>query len=158
MAPQHSDSPTETGTSKANMTRAEIAALFERRQAAYDDLNAAALAEDYADDCVVDSPTGGTHSGKPAVQKVLQAVFNAFLDLKVHTDGLVIDGDHVAHTMTVEGTNIGGFLGLSPSGKPFHLSAVFLYELKDRKIVRERRIYDFTGMLTQIGVLKTKPV
>ena len=158
MAPRHSSIPSETKTSNANMTRAEIVAFFDRRQLAYDNLDAAALAEDYADDCVVDSPTGGTHTGRPAVKKVLQAVFNAFLDMKTRTDSLVIDGERVAQTMTVEGTNIGGFLGLAPSGKPFHLSAVFLYELKDRQIVRERRIYDFTGMLTQIGVLKTKPV
>ena len=37
-------------------------------------------------------------------------------------------------------------------------SAVFLYELRDRHIVRERRIYDFTRLLVQIGVLKAKPV
>jgi len=85
-------------------------------------------------------------------------VFDAFLDMKVQTDSLVIDGNRVAQALSIEGTNMGGFLGLSASGKPFHLAAVFLYELKDRQIVRERRIYDFTGMLTQIGVLKTKPV
>jgi hypothetical protein len=35
---------------------------------------------------------------------------------------------------------------------------VFLYELKDEKIVHERRIYDFTGLLMQIGVLKVQPI
>ena len=34
---------------------------------------------------------------------------------------------------------------------------VFLYEPRGDKIVRERRIYDFTGMLVQIGVLKARP-
>ncbi len=33
-----------------------------------------------------------------------------------------------------------------------------MYTLKDGKVVHERRIYDFTGMLIQIGVLKAKPV
>jgi len=28
----------------------------------------------------------------------------------------------------------------------------------DRQIAHERRIYDFTGLLIQIGVLKAKPV
>jgi predicted ester cyclase len=78
--------------------------------------------------------------------------------MKTRTDSLVIDGNKVAQAVSVEGTNIGGFMGLSASGKPFHLAIVFLYEFKDRQIVRERRIYDFTGLLTQIGVLKTKPV
>ena len=146
-----------TRTSPIPMTRAEVVAFFDRRQIAYDNLDAAALAADYSDNCIVDSPAGGTHTGRAAVRKVLQAVFDAFLDMKTRTDSLVIDGNHVAQALSIEGTNIGGFLGLSASGKSFRLAAVFLYELKDRHIVRERRIYDFTGMLTQIGVLKTRP-
>ena len=143
---------------KGHMTREEVIAFFERRQVALDNLDAATLASDYADDCVVDSPTGGTHTGRASVQSVYEAVFDAFLDQKTRTDHLIIDGHHVAQVLSIEGTNIGGFLGLEASGKPFRLAAVFVYELKDRQIVRERRIYDFTGMLTQIGVLKTKPV
>ena len=34
---------------------------------------------------------------------------------------------------------------------------VFLFEFQDGRIVRERRIYDFTGLLVQIGVLSAKP-
>jgi steroid delta-isomerase-like uncharacterized protein len=147
-----------TQPAEAHMTRADVVAFFDRRQLAYDNLDAATLAADYAHDCIVDSPTGGTHTGRTAIKRVLQEVFDAFLDMKTRSDSLVIDGNHVAQAMSVEGTNIGGFLGLSASGKPFRLAAVFLYELRDRQIVRERRIYDFTGMLTQIGVLKTKPV
>jgi steroid delta-isomerase-like uncharacterized protein len=158
MPREYSKIATGSGPSRGHMTRAEIVAFFEARQAAYDNFDAATLAADYADSCVVDSPTGGTHTGRTAVQKVLQAVFDAFLDMTIRTDSLVIDGDHVAQALSIEGTNMGGFLGLSASGKPFYLTAVFLYELEDRHIVRERRIYDFTGMLTQIGVLKTKPV
>jgi hypothetical protein len=37
------------------------------------------------------------------------------------------------------------------------LPAVFFYQFENGKIVRERRIYDFTGLLVQIGVLKAKP-
>jgi hypothetical protein len=34
---------------------------------------------------------------------------------------------------------------------------VFFYELRDGLIVRERRVYDFTGVLVQVGLLKAKP-
>ena len=158
MPREESSVTTGTQADQGHMTREEVIALFERRQIALDNLDAAALAADYADDCVVDSPTGGTHTGRASVQSVYEAVFEAFLDKKTRTDHLIIDGDHVAQVLSIEGTNIGGFLGLEASGKPFRLAAVFVYELRDRQIVRERRIYDFTGMLTQIGVLKTKPV
>jgi hypothetical protein len=38
------------------------------------------------------------------------------------------------------------------------MSMAFVYRLKDRKIVYEWRIYDFTGLLVQIGVLKVRLV
>ena len=83
--------------------------------------------------------------------------FEAFPDLKYRTERVVIDGNHVMQLLTLEGTDIGGFMGLDPSGKSFKAPAVFVYEFRDRKIVRETRIYDFTGVLIQIGLLKAKP-
>jgi len=138
------------------MTRDEIAALFERRQKAYEALDAVALASDYTDDAVIESPWAGRHSGRDA-QRALEGVFGVLKDMKVHTHRLVIDGDHVAQYLTIEGHNVGGYMGLTPTGKPFAAPAVFLYELRDGRIARERRIYDFTGVLVQMGVLKAKP-
>ena len=138
------------------LTREELAALFDRRQEAFDNLDAEALSADYADDCVVESPAAGTLQGAAAVVRARRAWFDAFPDLKYSTDRLVIDGAHVVQLVTIEGTDIGGFMGL-PSGKSFKAPAVFVFEFRDRKIVREIRIYDFTGVLIQIGLLKAKP-
>ncbi len=140
------------------MTREEIVALFEQREAGYDDLDAIALAADYAEDAIVDSPTGGTHQGREAIAAVFSTFFGAFPDVKMRTERLVIDGDYVSQLLTAEGTDLGRFLGIEPTGKSFRLSAAFFYELKGRQIVRERRIYDFTGLLVQIGALKAKPI
>ena len=152
--------PTNTAEPRlgqSGMTRDEIVAFFERRQDLYDDFDAAALAADYAEDAVIDSPFAGVHTGRAAAEQAYRAVFGAFLDRKMKTESLLIDGDRVARVVTMEGTNIGELMGLAPTGKPFRFTAVFLYELKDRRIVRERRIYDFTGLLVQVGVLKAKP-
>jgi steroid delta-isomerase-like uncharacterized protein len=138
------------------MTRGEIVEMFEGRRLAYERQDARALAYDYADDCVIESPSGGTHHGRDAAQKVLQNVFDA-LDAKVHQDSLIIDGDSVAQVVTIEGKDIGAFLGMSPTGKPFAVRGVFLFEIRDGKIVSERRIYDFTSMLIQTGLMKAKP-
>ena len=144
--------------SERQMTRDEVVAFFDRRQGAYDNLDAAMLAAGYADNCTVESPMVGTHNGRATVEQAFRTVFSAFPDHKLQSDGVVIDGNRVAQILSLEGTNIGGFLGLPPSGKTFRVPAVFLYEFKDRQIGRERRIYDFTGVLMQIGVLKAKPV
>jgi predicted ester cyclase len=150
------DKQTAVATSPTNTTRDEIAAMFARRQEAFDDLDAAALAADYADDAVIESPMSGTH-GKADAERYLRAFFGAFLDLTVLFEPPIIDGNHVALIGTTEGTNMGGFMGMEPSGRSFRLLTAMIYELKDGKIVREKRIYDFTGMLVQVGILKAKP-
>ena len=144
-------------TSTDQMTRDEVVAFFERRQEAFDNLDAAALAGDYAGDCRLESPTAGSVVGRADVEKVFRAWFDAFLDLKIRTDSLVIDGNRVAQVLSVEGTDIGGFMGLPATGKSCRFAAVCLYDFAGRQIARERRIYDFTGVLVQIGVLKAKP-
>ena len=152
-----SEQPTSVTGQSRQMTRDEIAALFARRQEAYEDLDAAALAADYADDVTIESPISGSH-GKADAERNLRAVFNAFMDLKMTFDPPLIDGNRVALYATAEGTNMGGFMGLPASGRPFRLGTAFICELRDGKIVREERIYDFTGLLIQIGVLKAKPI
>jgi steroid delta-isomerase-like uncharacterized protein len=139
------------------MTREEIATMFARREEAFNERDSASLAADYADDAVIESPTVGIHQGPDAARQAYDAIFHAFADNVRRTEALVIDGDHVAQVLTIEGTNLGGLMGLPPSGKHFRMPAVFLYDLRGDRIVRERRIYDFTGMLVQIGVLKARP-
>ena len=145
-----------TRPSQSGMTREETAAFFKRRQEAYEDLDAAALAADYAEDAIIESPLTGKHSGRDA-EKALRVIFHAFLDLTMTVDDVVIDGDKVVTLHTVEGTHMQELLGIAPTGKPFSMSIAFIYELRDHKIVREQRIYDFTGVLIQIGALKARP-
>jgi predicted ester cyclase len=141
---------------ESGMTREEIVAFFKRREEAWEDLDARALAAGYADDARIQSPITGVHNGREAEQ-ALRTVFDAFLDLTMSFDALVIDGDVVVTVMTGEGTHMQDLLGFAPTGKRFQMSVAIVHQLKDRKIVREQRIYDFTGLLLQIGVLKARP-
>jgi hypothetical protein len=59
--------------------------------------------------------------------------------------------------LTLSGTDTGGLMGMSPSGKPALLPMVVVCRVADGYITHERRIYDFTGMLVQVGVLKARP-
>ena len=155
-----SDRATTAGSGEAHgsMTRQQMLDFFKRREEAYEDLDAAALAGDYAEEAVVESPTAGVHKGPDAAEKAFRAIFTAFLDLTVTVDQLIIDGDDAVSVLTLDGTHVGEFLGLPPTGKRFTIPAVFFYKLANGKIVHERRIYDFTSLLLQIGVIKAKPV
>jgi steroid delta-isomerase-like uncharacterized protein len=140
------------------MTREAIISLIDRWQKAIADHDVAALIALYASDCVVESPlAAGTVQGRDPNAKVYRAFFEAFADMSVTVDELLIDGDRVVQIVTVKGTNTGGLMGMAPSGKPATLPIVFFMKVADDQVVYERRIYDFTGLLVQIGVLKAKP-
>ena len=68
-----------------------------------------------------------------------------------------MDGTRAAIAGAVSGAHVGALFGLEPTGRPFRFSVVLLFECQGGLIIRERRIYDFTGLLVQIGVLKAKP-
>jgi steroid delta-isomerase-like uncharacterized protein len=140
------------------VTRQDIRALFTRRQDAWDRHDAAALASDHAEDGEVDSPlAGGVASGREAVEKLHATYFRAFADLRLEEDELLIDGDRVVLVGRVSGTDTGGFMGMPATGRAVSVPIVFFYQLRDGLIVRERRVYDFTGVLVQVGLLKAKP-
>ena len=139
------------------MAREEIVALLSRYQSALAQRDASALADMYAPDGVLESPAaGGTARGRDGVRDLYAAWFKAFPDLSITADPPIVDGARAALLFTVTGTDTGGFLGMDPTHKPFRLSLVLLCEIDGGAITRARSIYDFSGMLIQLGVLKVK--
>ena len=128
-----------------------IKAVFARMQEGYARRDAAVIAADYAEDCVVESPIAGVHVGPAAVERELRGIFSAFPDMRVHWDELLISGNRAASIGRTEGTDTGGLMGLPPTGKPFSVSVVMLYTFgNDCKIVHERRMYDFSRLLLHL--------
>jgi predicted ester cyclase len=140
-------------------SRDAIAALIKRRLDAWNGRDLGTLGRLFASDCTVESPTaGGIVTGRAAVQAIDQAWFAGFPDVVMASDDLFIDGDQIAWMLTARGTDSGGFMGLPPTGKAFELPMVVLSTMAGEAIAHERRIYDFTGMLVQIGLLKTRAI
>ncbi|HET9386350.1 MAG TPA: ester cyclase, partial [Gemmatimonadales bacterium] len=104
-----------------------ISAVMSRVQDGYDRRDAAALAALHSHDCVVDSPIAGVHVGRAAIERTLRTVFSAFPDLRIRKEDLLVAGNRAVWTLTIEGTDTGGFMGLPPTGKPFRLSALFMF-------------------------------
>lgn len=140
------------------MSRDEIEALIDRRQRAWNARDAHALALDHSKDGVVESPlAGGNATGREAIEKLYTTFFRAFTDYKLEKRDLLIDGDRAALSAWVSGTDRGGFMGMDPTNRAVKVSIAFFYEFRDGLIVSENRIYDFTGVLIQVGMLKAKP-
>jgi steroid delta-isomerase-like uncharacterized protein len=139
------------------MNRDKIASLLDRRFAALNRRDIATLMTIHAADGVVDSPLGGHAKGSEAIRKVYESWLVSFPDAQFEAEAPIVDGDRVAQVAVVTGTDMGGFMGLPPTGKKFTMPMVFLFTMGDGKIQHERRVYDFTGLMVQLGVLKAKP-
>lgn len=99
----------------------------------------------------------GTITGRAGIEEFYRRLFVSFPDFSYEPDELVIDGDRVVQTATFGGTDTGGFMGMPPTGKQVRIPGVFLFTLRNAQIVRLRSVYDFTGLLVQVGVLRVKP-
>ena len=140
------------------MTREETERFFDRRIDAWKRRDVEALTRDHAEDGVVDSPIGGEMRGRAAIENVYRAFLTSFPDATVEDPDLIVENDRAVQIVTFTRTNTGGFMNLPPTGKHFSFSAVLIFTMRDGQIVHEKRVYDFTRFLIEIGVLKAKPV
>ncbi len=100
---------------------------------------------------------GGLVRGRGDIEAVYRSWFTSFPDLRFIPEDLIVDRDRAVQIWRVTGTHSGAFAGLAATGKRFEVTGAFVYRFKDGLIAHERRIYDFTGLLLQLGVLKAKP-
>jgi steroid delta-isomerase-like uncharacterized protein len=140
------------------MTRDDILSVVRRRREAMANRDMDALGALYAEGVEVESPLAGSVQGRDAVIVSLAGFLKAFPNAIFEEDEPMIDGNRVAVFAEVSGTDAGGIMGLPASGRSFRFPCVTLFTFRDGLIVRERRIYDFTGLLVQVGALKAKPV
>jgi steroid delta-isomerase-like uncharacterized protein len=139
------------------MQRDETMALLKRHHQAFHQREPRALAEHYTDDAVIESPMFPDVRGRSAIERSFMSLFDIFPDWAMTFEEPVVDGDRVAQYCKVRATQVGAFMGMAGTGRRSEFTCVLAFDLRDGLIARERRIYDFTGLLIQLGILKGKP-
>ncbi len=140
------------------MSRDEIVRMFALRHDAITRRDLDFIVSQHATDCEQISPlAGATVKGREAIGKLYGVWFKGFPDVVWNNEELLIDGDRITELTMQSGTDTGGFMGLPPTGKPFRVTVVWLFTVKNQQFTHVRIIYDFTGLLVQIGLLKAKP-
>lgn len=135
----------------------DIKALVAHHSDAWSRRDAAALAADYAEDAIVSSPMFPRAEGRAAIELSFTALFRVFPDFDLAGEEPCVDGNRAMQACRVRATQQGDFMGIPGSGKRIEFDCVLIFDLEDGLIKREKRIYDFTGMLIQLGVLRGKP-
>ena len=142
------------------MTSDEIRAFLDHFRQSWERQDVAALTACYADDCVVVSPIFSTLTGKARVEKAFVDLFKAFQTHNITVVDEVIGNEEPPRAVmlwNIQSSHIGEVFGMPASGKRIDRTMAIILTLKGGLITKETRIYDFTSMLIQLGVLKTKP-
>jgi C-1 hydroxylase len=139
------------------MTRDEVVRFMQERQQHWSARDADGLASQHAVDGTVNSPMFGKLSGREAIANAYRRLFQAFPDWTLTPEDFIIDGDRVAEPFSATATHAGEFMGLPGTKHRTHIHGVLLMRVAGGFIQEERRIYDFSMLLMQVGVLKGKP-
>ncbi len=140
------------------MSSDAIRGFIERHTAAWNRLDAAGLSFGHAEDGIVVSPMFGRVQGRAAISGTYATLFSIFPDWEIRFDAPIADGTRVAVSFSVVATHQGDFMGFQGTGRRCSFEGVSLFELEpDGLIAAERRVYDFTGLLAQVGVLRVRP-
>ncbi len=139
------------------MKRKEIEAMLSEWKDAWKRRDAVALKSLFIEDAVYDSTLAGNIQGHPAIEALYRSWFAAFPEVEFEFETPLVDRSRVALFWSQRGRHMGDFCGLPGTGRSFVIHGVFQMTIEDRRITSMRSLYDFTGLLVQIGVLKAKP-
>jgi steroid delta-isomerase-like uncharacterized protein len=140
------------------MPREQLLQLLQHHRECFEALDPHGLAADYTEDAVVTSPMFPRVVGREAIERSFVALFDVFPEWRMTFDEPILDENHAAQYCVIHAVQRGTFMGIPGSGRRSEFKCVLLMEFRDGLISEERRVYDFTGLLIQLGVLRSKPV
>jgi predicted ester cyclase len=74
-------------------------------------------------------------------------------DARMTIEDVIAEGDKVAVRLTSHAVQTGPFMGLPPSGKPYTIEEIHIFQIRDGKVTEHWHQGDFMGMLTQLGAM-----
>jgi steroid delta-isomerase-like uncharacterized protein len=103
-------------------------------------------------DYIEHDPLPGQGEGLDGIKERYLMLF-AGLDPHFTIEDLIEEGDKVVVRWTNNGTNIGDFLGVPATGKPFSIQGIDIYRLQDGKLAEHWHVVDVFGQMVQLGLI-----
>lgn len=110
-------------------------------------------------DEVISEDHVGMHGRVPPAQyrANFSEIRRAFPDIQIRFDTLIAEGDWVAMHCTIEGTHLGEWRGIPPTGKHATWTATAFRQVRDGKIVRGYATWGWLSVMQQLGVTFVPP-
>jgi steroid delta-isomerase-like uncharacterized protein len=85
------------------------------------------------------------------LERMLWLTLKAFPDLSMRVARWLVDGSVVVTEEVMEGTHLGDFAGLAPTGRRVHLPMVHLTTVSGDRIAERVTYHDTAGVLRQLA-------
>ena len=86
-------------------------------------------------------------------EQFAKAFYGAFPNLRHIIEDQIAEGDTVVSRITVEGTHMGDFKGMAPTGKEVSYPSMTIHRIVGGKVVEEWVVADILGMMQQLGAI-----
>ena len=96
-----------------------------------------------------EAPVHGPAEFKPFARNLR----GALPDIRMVIEDILAEGDKVTVRITVEGTHLGGQLGVAPTGRRIRIAGVVIVRIAGGQIVEGWNSWDQLGLLRQIGAI-----
>lgn len=134
------------------MTQENKALIRRTIEEIYNQGNLAAVDQYVASDFVIHAPSGDIH-GPAGAKQFVAMLREAFPDFHMTIEDQVADGDRVVTRWTAEGTHLGEFQGIPPTGKHGKMTGIDIDRIVDGKAVECWTNTDDLGLMQQLGVI-----
>lgn len=98
-------------------------------------------------------PWEGKTLGHQEFEKRLNHSFHSFPDMHFAIQQTISDGDYVAITWIMTGTNLGNIGGVPPTNKSIKTMGTTIYHFKNGRVSGHSQVFDRTTVIRQLGFL-----
>jgi steroid delta-isomerase-like uncharacterized protein len=126
--------------------------VLDMLDAAWNHGDMSAVERSVADQHVEHEPDGDD-IGRQRLADAVLAYRTAFPDLRMSFEDQITEQDQVVTRWTARGTHHGELNGIPATGRPAHVSGIFIHRLADGQITESWTSYDQLGLLRQLGII-----
>jgi len=131
--------------------------LREFMQKVWNEKDLDSIAEFVSPEYTIHIDTGDPWEGKTLDHKEfktrLNYSFNSFPDIHFTIQHAISDGDHVAITWIMTGTNLGNIGELPATNKSIRTFGATIYHFNDGKVCGHSQVFDRTTVMRQLGFI-----
>jgi len=104
----------------------------------------------YADSLIIHGFPPYLPTNKVGFKQFINLLWNAFPDIKIMFDDIIIEGNKVACRYNLSGTHKGEFMDLQPTDKQFRVNGMTIFSFRDTKCIERWNLVDMMSLMEKL--------